>query len=461
MAATWLLVIGLTLSQTNDSATAQGATTDNKNSVATQAKEKAPTQGDQKAAESKAKTPAELKATVARLVRQLDDNQLAKRETAEQELIGLGPSILEMLPNITRQTPAEVKERLTRVRRRLETALAESATRPARVTLKGPLSLAAALASLEKQTGNRLLDYRAEFNQEAREVEITGDFQDKPFWEVLDAILDQGDLTTYAFSGQRGTVAIVARDEGEVDRAGRGSYSGMFRFEGTRAEAVRDLRSPQNHSLRMFLDVSWEPRLQPIVITQALSELTVLDDKGEKLEIDGREGEIEVPVDGDTSGTEMYIPLQLPDRTVRKIGSLRGKLQVLAPGRIETFEFTDLEKAKAVEHRRAAVTVTLDQVRKNQELFEVRMRIKFDAAANALESHRDWIYQNPAFLIDAEGEKVDNVGMEATLQEEDQVGVSYQFVVPDGLKGYKFQYTTPVAVIKLPVEFELKDIELP
>jgi hypothetical protein len=51
--------------------------------------------------------------------------------------------------------------------------------------------------------------------------------------------------------------------------------------------------------------------------------------------------------------------------------------------------------------------------------------------------------------------------MEATLQEEDQVGVSYQFVAPDGIKGFKFRYTTPVSIVKFPVEYELKNIELP
>ena len=404
---------------------------------------------------------ATLKADVAKLVKQLDDAQLPKREAAEKELLTLGPKVLELLPNITRQTPAEVKERLTRVRKQLETAAAESATKPTRVTLKGPLKLSEAIAAIEQQTGNKLIDYREQFNQQARDTNVQGDFQDRPFWEVVDKLLDQSELTTYSFSGQRGALAFVARNEQEVDRSGRGTYAGMFRFEPLRAEASRDLRNPENHSLRLFLDIAWEPRLQPIIVTQALSDLKATDDQGADLPIDGREGEIEIPVDGDSAATEMYVPLQLPARGTRKVASLKGKLQVLAPGRVESFEFTDLEKAKNVEQRKAAATVTVDQVRKNQDLYEVRMRVKFESAANALESHRDWIYQNPAYLVDASGERLDNVGLEATLQEEDQVGVSYQFIAPDGVKGCKFVYITPVSIIQLPVEFELKDIELP
>ena len=408
-----------------------------------------------------AERPAELKAAVAKLVRQLDDTQLARREAAEKELIGLGPAIVDLLPPVTRQMPAEVKERLARVRRTLESSAAELSLAPTRVTLKGPMKLSDALAAIEKQTGNRLVDYREEFNQQRREVTIEGEIKDKLFWEALDGVLDQGELTTYAFSGERGATAIVARGEGETARSKRGVYSGLFRFEPLRVEAVRDIVNPANHALRIFLDIAWEPRLQPILVAQPLDALKATSDTGEDLPIDGREGEIEIPVDGDSSATEMYIPLELPGRNVSKIASLKGKLDVLAPGRVETFEFSDLEKAKGVEQRRAAATVTLDQVRKNQELYEVRMRIKFQAAANSLESHRDWIYQNPAILVSPGGEKLDNVGMEATLQEEDQVGVAYQFVAPDGIKGFKFRYTTPVSIVKFPVEYELKNIELP
>lgn len=408
-----------------------------------------------------AESSADLKAAVAKLVRQLDDTQLARRESAEKELMGLGPAIVDLLPPVTRQMPAEVKERLARVRRALESSAAELSLAPTRVTLKGPLKLSEALAAIEKQTGNRLVDYREEFNQQRREFTIEGEIRDKPFWEALDTVLDQAELTTYAFSGEHAAAAIVARGEGETARAKRGVYSGLFRFEPLRVEAVRDIVNPSNHALRLFLDIAWEPRLQPILVSQSLEALQATTDTGEDLPIDGREGEIEIPVDGDSSATEMYIPLELPGRNVNKIGSIKGKLEVLAPGRVETFEFVDIEKAKSVEQRRAAATVTLDQVRQNQELYEVRMRIKFQAAANALESHRVWIYQNPAVLVSPGGEKIDNVGMEATLQEEDQVGVSYQFVAPDGIKGFKFRYTTPVSIVKFPVEYELKNIELP
>ncbi|HND51457.1 MAG TPA: hypothetical protein PLV92_03640 [Pirellulaceae bacterium] len=404
---------------------------------------------------------ASLKATVTRLVRQLDDNQLSRREAAEKELAALGPAALAVLPPVTRQTPAEVKDRLARVRRTLESAAAEAATRPVKINLQGEMKLNEALSALEKQSGNKLIDFRRRFNQQARNETVKVDFKDLIFWDAFDQLLDQAELTTYAFSGEKGVLAVVARGQDDVARKGAAAYSGLFRFEGTRIEATRDLRNPMNQGLKLTVDLSWEPRLQPIVINQPLDQLTIADDEGRAMAIDGREGEIEVTTDGETSSAELVVPIRLPDRSVKKIGSLKGTLQVVAPGRFETFEFTDLEKTKNVEHRRAAVNVAVDQVRKNQDVYEVRMRVKFDAAANSLESHRNWIYSNPAQIVDAEGQPIENAGMEATLQEADEVGIAYQFVLPNGLKGCKFVYTTPVAIIKMPVEYELKNIELP
>ena len=43
----------------------------------------------------------------------------------------------------------------------------------------------------------------------------------------------------------------------------------------------------------------------------------------------------------------------------------------------------------------------------------------------------------------------------------EEVGVAYQFPLPDGLTGCRFVYRTPAMMIEMPVEYELKDIPLP
>jgi hypothetical protein len=89
------------------------------------------------------------------------------------------------------------------------------------------------------------------------------------------------------------------------------------------------------------------------------------------------------------------------------------------------------------------------------------MVVRFDEAANALESHRGWIYNNQAFLLDADGNKVEHAGFETTRQTLNEVGLAFKFPLDKDLAQYRFVYQSPAAIVQMPVEFELKDIALP
>src|ERR1043165_168420 len=72
----------------------------------------------------------ELTAQVSPLVKQLDDAAQAKRDAAEKALIAVGPDVLPLLPTITPRTPAEVKERLGRIRTTLESVISDATSKP-------------------------------------------------------------------------------------------------------------------------------------------------------------------------------------------------------------------------------------------------------------------------------------------------------------------------------------------
>lgn len=407
-------------------------------------------------------TDPALELQVRRLVKELDADELGTRQAAEASLIELGPRALDLLPPVRRNTSAEVKVRLERIRSALENAMAEAASSPSTVTLSGKMLLSAALAQVEKQTGNKFVDFRARFGQQRPDTSIEVDLEDAPFWKAVDQILDQANLTVYNFGGEAGAISLVAREEGAVDRSEGASYAGIFRFQGVRVQATRDLRSPANTSLRCTFEVSWEPRLTPIVLQFPLDQMTIEAESGTALALaNAGRSNYSVGPQNNVPASELVIPLALPTRDTKKIASLRGKMTAMVPGRIETFEFGDLESAKRVETTIAGATVVLDQVRKNQELFQVLMRVRFDDAANALESHRGWVYNNPAYILDADGARIENIGSELTGQQANEIGTAYLFDLEDGLKGCKFVYQTPAKIVQMPVDFELKDIPLP
>src|SRR5436305_398145 len=70
-------------------------------------------------------TKPDLKPKVARLIKQLDDNDSTKRTEAETELIKLGVDILPLLPEKDEGLSAEQKRRLASVRSTLKSAEAQ------------------------------------------------------------------------------------------------------------------------------------------------------------------------------------------------------------------------------------------------------------------------------------------------------------------------------------------------
>jgi hypothetical protein len=398
-----------------------------------------------------------LSGEVARLVEQLDDATRAQRDAAEKGLIELGPDVLPLLPPITPRTAAETKERLGRVRKALETVLSESNSQPTTVSLEGEMSLTAAMEALIQRTGNKVEGF------DRREMQVQTGFDKTIFWSAMDQLLDQSNLDINPYGGEPNTLMLEARAENREPRFGRGVYSGVFRFEPVRVEARRDLRNPAVNGMRLTLEVTWEPRITPITLRQPIDKISAVDGKGNPLTVRVEDSQQVLNATAETgmSAVELGIPLDLPPRDVHQIASLKGTLTAMVPGRLESFEFGELDSVRDAEQRRAGVAVILERVRKNGDLYEVRLRVRYEEASNALESHRGWIYSNPAYIVNAQGEKVESLGANEGGRDQNEIGLMMLFDLPGGPKGCKFVYQTPATMLQLPVEYELKDIPLP
>ncbi len=413
-------------------------------------------------AQADAKAPeGDLAASVRRLVRQLDAPQLNERDAAEEELLRLGPRVLELLPQGGDASRPEVEERLGRIRQKLQRAQSETAVQPSRVTLRGDgLPLSKVLAAIQGQTGNKIVDARREAAGEAPDPKLKVDFDKTPFWQALDRVLDQAGLTVYPFGDDK-AIRIVTPSGPQGPRTERAFYQGPFRFEPVSVAAQRDLRNPAGQVLKLELEVAWEPRLAPIAFQHRLADLKAVDESGKPLAVLSPEAELEVPVEPGPVGKRLIIPLALPPREVKRIARLRGILHVLVPGKQETFRFQNLAEAKNVEKRAAAVTVILEGVRKNNKLWELHTIVRFDRPEGALASHRNWVLDNPAFLEGRDGKPVPYDSMETTRQTPADVGVGYLFAVAGPLADYTFVYKTPAMIFSTPFEYEVKDVPLP
>lgn len=398
---------------------------------------------------------------VSRLVVDLNAPEKARRDEAERQLLDLHPAALELLPELDDRMPAETRLRLARVRNQFEQRAARASLEARTVTLDAhQMPLADVLKTLQEQTGNRVFDFRPGFGQQAAAAMLDLKLDKAPFFQALDTILDQAGLTIYPYSGEAG-IALVARSPNHRPRSQGASYAGAFRVAATEIIARRDLRDTGDDALQLQLEIAWEPRLRPIVLLQSTDEVAAVDDRGTTLQSTRQGSEIEIPVSEGSMAVESPLHFALPSRQATRIARLKGRFSVLLPGREETFRFEKLAPGAKGEARKAGVTVALEDVRRNNLVWEVRLRIIFDEASGALESHRGWVFNNPAELVTPDGQSVSYAGLETTRQTPTEVGVAYLFTLDGDIAGHTLVYKTPGVVMKVPLEYELTDLALP
>ena len=105
--------------------------------------------------------------------------------------------------------------------------------------------------------------------------------------------------------------------------------------------------------------------------------------------------------------------------------------------------------------------VSLDQVRKNNAAWEVSLRVKFDAPSTALESHRGWILENEAYfgMPPAGGSSL--AGSSRRGNRSDEMGINYYFDLAEEPAKLELVYRTPITILDMKVDYELRDLPLP
>ncbi len=400
---------------------------------------------------------------VQTLVVKLDDEQADVRAKAEARLIKLGPQVLDLLPAPGSESDEQVKQALRRVRKTLQDAQAQSAIASSTVTLHGRLKLSQVLAQIEKQTGNKIAAMPQPAQIPAADPEVNVEFNKTPFWTALDQVLDQAQLSLYPY-GQPGAMQLVPRGPNELPRVGRATVVGPLRIEPVRVHASRDLRSKAPSILMVTLEVAWEPRLQPISIKEPMAAVKAVDPSGAAIAVCDPQAAPEALPRAGSSALEIEVPLAMPPAETKEITSLKGTLRVMMLGKVEKFSFANLLSEKREKEKRiAAATVALTDVRKNGEAWEVYVQLSYDDAGDALESHRNWAWQNKAYLKGADGKPIEPDSTESTLRTPKALGVGYVFALEKDVTPEKmtFVYETPGMVVTKDYAYELKGIKLP
>lgn len=388
-------------------------------------------------------------------VDELDAPLSSDRRQAELALLAAGPSILGDLPESVPGHSTEASERLRRVRQVLmeQSSALKNPIGQGLVSISGMTTFGSALECLGLETG---VTFR--HSQDPSEsIDLIS--QPLPFWHVLDLLLDQKKLDVNFYGGGPQTLQLVSRRKGRPSRVDAADYRSVFRFEPISVSAKRTLRQSGLGGINVAIEVCWEPQVTPIGISFPLQKLKATLDQGGVLLPQESGGTVDVATTSEIAFAECNLPLQLPSGRSETIASLQGVMQAMIPGPSKQFNIPLAGGSGEV--RIDAMTVRLDGLRENDQLYQVVLSVALDDAGRSLESHRQWAFGNRVFLERQDGSRIENLGFEVLRQTDSGFGVSYLFSMDEDPATLTLVYESPTSVSSQEIEFELKDIPLP
>lgn len=411
--------------------------------------------------ESKEKGKANYEELRQRL-RQLEDDELRLRDEAEAAIIEMGREVLKFLPSVTPQTSGEMKIRLQRIRQALERQAAESYMEASRVSIRGRYSLSSILEKMQQQTHN---EFQLQNEDEgAGELMVVAEWDDVPFWTAVEELLKQTNHRIVGFAATENRLALAP---GYSENPVRPFTAGPFRVEMVSVACQQNFGSQIEGQATINLLFSWEPRLEPLFMQLPMvayrGQPNPAKETGATKEIGATNPQAspEVRLNVGGSSAQVEVLMERPDRGSSELESLRGQFIVAIPGERHQYVFEKFGSGARQSQKYGDVSVTLEGSRRNGPVYEIRMFVEFGDAAGALDSFRGWVMSNRAYLSDAAGGRIENVGFQTYSASSNGVGMSYLFQINQDPNLYQLIYESPSAVTRQTVDFELKHIPLP
>ncbi|MDG3006549.1 hypothetical protein [Paludisphaera mucosa] len=404
-------------------------------------------------------TDAALRDRVAQLVERLDAEKPEARDAAEAALKKLGAKILPLLPDAAGPSK-ERSERLARVREAIHEAGADAdPSSPSKVTIQAQgIRLSDALQQIQKQTGNPITDLREQYGAEATNPSFDLALKDVPFFQALDEVARLANVAPTAFTGD-GTVGIMAADAAASAKP-PAEYVGPFRVTLKQVAQQRDFQAGTSSANAMF-EISWEPRIRPMLLAIKADAIEVKDDQGRVVKPQVTTESTDVVLRPENPAAEVNINLAAPDPSAVKLATLRVKAEMTLPAGVKTFRFPSLAQKKTIQQ--GDVGVTLEGVEVDEQVWKVGVVLSYPGEGPAFESYRQGLFNNRLWLQKADGSKFEqNGGFSNTGSDGGRLGFEYLFVdAPGKPEDYQLVYETPSRVVAVPLDFTFKDVPLP
>lgn len=412
-------------------------------------------------------TQSQIKQQIAQLIKKLDSNQRAVRQQAELELVTLGKPVLSLLPPPELVSSNSVRDTLLRVREQIEKRVAKDSIKASVINLKGKRPLNIILAKIVEQTGNQLDS--ADLSNTILKTKVDVDYVDRPFWEVIDDLTRKLHLTCQ-INSSNGHLELNQTPQTKQNPPAQTTlicYSGPFRIE---IESI--LRRPlvgstSRELLRATFLIQVEPRLRPLFLSYASSEIQAKGNATRKLPPYNPYAKYELPLGEGGKNLKFTMQWIMDGNQLPKTIQIQGRLKMELAAETLPITFDHLARSKGAIRRRGNISVELvdtESIKHNStQNLNVRIALSYDYSGPAFESHRTWIYHNQAFLQNPQGKKYWlNGSSQTTLETTGKVSVLYQFTdLPQQQKSYQFTYLAPTLITSAPIDFRFEAIPLP
>ncbi len=384
---------------------------------------------------------------VDQLVKLLAHGQLNRRSQAHQTLMSMGPAVLDLLPAESTQLPAEAISRLKTIRQDLYKQVANQSTAATAISISGDFKLQEVLDQLAQQSG---VEFRTDADTN-RLIDVA--FDQQPFWEVVDSVLDFVKLDIAPFGAEHASQFIlVDRNTNGISRSELARYESVFRIAPVRVTKSRTFANPTVDATQLFLHVSWEPRIQPVLMQLALKDVKAVDSTGRDISPENKDAVRTINLEGESRFAELSLPLLPTSQEAKSIRSITGHFDTMLPARSESFSFpvvsTPNDELPLV-YSKAGVDVIL------QALKTVDSRLVCD-----LKVH----YKNAGRAFESKGDSIKPSSRETIGQGQNFVSFRFEFDTAMDLKrdlGYSIKYFTPTLLVERRVPFTLSGIPLP
>ena len=407
-------------------------------------------------------TDSPTKGQVDQLVKLLAHSQLNRRSQAHQALMSMGPAVLDLLPAESTQLPAEVISRLKTIRQDLYKQVAKQSTAATAISISGDFKLQEVLDQLAQQSG-------VEFKTDAdtnRLIDVA--FDQQPFWEVVDSVLDFVELDIAPFGAEHASQFIlVDRNVNGMSRSELARYESVFRIAPVRVTKSKTFANPAVNSTQLFVHVSWEPRIQPVLMQLALRDVKAVDSTGRDITPENKDTVRTINLEGGGRFTEISLPLLPASPEAKSIRSVSGHFDTMLPARSESFSFPVVSAPNnelPLVYSKAGVDVILQALKTVDGRLVCDLKVHYKNAGRAFESHRGWVYKNPCVLVNAKGDPIKPSSRETIGQGENSVTFRFVFDTAVDLTedmGYSIKYFTPTLLVERRVPFVLSGIPLP